>query len=101
VKDHNGRRQSLPLLNQENRVLDPKKSQNIAILLRALNVTIEEVCDALLEGEIRNIEKPFLDCLKLSLQCIANLLMHVLPVVLESVLLLNACFITVNNVCFL
>ena len=32
----------------ENRVLDPKKSQNIAILLRALNVTIEEVCDALL-----------------------------------------------------
>jgi len=101
VKDHNGRRQSLPLLNQENRVLDPKKSQNIAILLRALNVTIEEVCDALLEGEIRNIEKPFLDCLKLSLQCIANLLMHVLPVALESVLLLNACFITVNNVCFL
>lgn len=40
----------LPLLNQENRVLDPKKSQNIAILLRALNVTIEEVCEALLEG---------------------------------------------------
>lgn len=36
--------------NQEDRVLDPKKSQNIAILLRALNVTIEEVCEALLEG---------------------------------------------------
>ncbi|OIW16784.1 hypothetical protein TanjilG_05518, partial [Lupinus angustifolius] len=36
--------------SQENRVLDPKKSQNIAILLKALNVTIEEVCDALLEG---------------------------------------------------
>lgn len=36
--------------NQENRVLDPKKSQNIAILLRALNVTIEEVSEALLEG---------------------------------------------------
>nr|XP_011458124.1 PREDICTED: formin-like protein 1 [Fragaria vesca subsp. vesca] len=35
---------------QENRVLDPKKSQNIAILLRALNVTTEEVCEALLEG---------------------------------------------------
>ena len=51
VKDHNGRRHSLPLLNQENRVLDPKKSQNIAILLRALNVTIEEVCEALLEGK--------------------------------------------------
>ncbi|CAL0318070.1 unnamed protein product [Lupinus luteus] len=36
--------------SQEDRVLDPKKSQNIAILLRALNVTIEEVCEALLEG---------------------------------------------------
>ena len=37
---------------QENMVLDPKKSQNIAILLRALNVTKEEVCEALLEGEL-------------------------------------------------
>ncbi|XP_061947095.1 formin-like protein 2 isoform X1 [Populus nigra] len=55
VKDHNGRRLSLPLLNQENTVLDPKKSQNIAILLRALNVTIEEVCEALLE---ENSDKP-------------------------------------------
>ncbi|KAE9605714.1 putative formin, FH2 domain-containing protein [Lupinus albus] len=36
--------------SHEERVLDPKKSQNIAILLRALNVTIEEVCEALLEG---------------------------------------------------
>ncbi|XP_068656416.1 LOW QUALITY PROTEIN: formin-like protein 8 [Aristolochia californica] len=36
--------------NQENRVLDPKKSQNIAILLRALNVTREEVTEALLDG---------------------------------------------------
>lgn len=42
----------LPSLTQENRVLDPKKSQNIAILLRALNVTKEEVCEALLEGLI-------------------------------------------------
>ncbi|KAM1031566.1 hypothetical protein ACFX2C_035336 [Malus domestica] len=40
----------LPSPNQDNRVLDPKKSQNIAISLRALNVTIEEVCEALLEG---------------------------------------------------
>lgn len=40
----------VPLPIQEDRVLDPKKSQNIAILLRALNVTIEEVCEALLEG---------------------------------------------------
>ncbi|KAJ8568676.1 hypothetical protein K7X08_028209 [Anisodus acutangulus] len=44
------RRAVLPSQNQENRVLDPKKSQNIAILLRALNVTVEEVCEALLEG---------------------------------------------------
>lgn len=44
------RRPLMPALNQENQVLDPKKSQNIAILLRALNVTIEEVCEALLEG---------------------------------------------------
>ena len=40
-----------PPLKRELRVLDPKKSQNIAILLRALNVTWEEVSDALLEGE--------------------------------------------------
>lgn len=52
-KDDNARRQivhssPMPL---ENRVLDPKKSQNIAILLRALNVTIDEVCEALREGD--------------------------------------------------
>jgi hypothetical protein len=39
------------LCNQENKVLDPKKSQNIAIMLRALNATKEEVCKALLDGE--------------------------------------------------
>ncbi|GMP90103.1 hypothetical protein CsSME_00041377 [Camellia sinensis var. sinensis] len=44
------RRQVLPTPKQENRVLDPKKAQNIAISLRALNVTIEEVCEALSEG---------------------------------------------------
>lgn len=44
-------RSVLPSPIKENRVLDPKKSQNIAILLRALNVTKEEVCEALLEGE--------------------------------------------------
>lgn len=43
-------RSVLPSPNVENRVLDPKKSQNIAILLRALNVTMEEVCEALFEG---------------------------------------------------
>lgn len=43
-------RSVLPFPNQEDRVLDPKKSQNISILLKALNVTVEEVCEALLEG---------------------------------------------------
>lgn len=33
-------------------ILDPKKSQNLSIFLRALNVTIEEVCDAVLEGKL-------------------------------------------------
>ncbi|KAI7738416.1 hypothetical protein M8C21_021546, partial [Ambrosia artemisiifolia] len=52
------RRPILPSpMSQENRVLDPKKSQNIAISLRALNVTIEEVCDALLEGKFASILK--------------------------------------------
>ncbi|XP_044497881.1 formin-like protein 2 [Mangifera indica] len=46
----NDRKQVQSSQNQENRVLDLKKSQNIAILLRALNVTIDEVCEALLEG---------------------------------------------------
>lgn len=41
----------MPAFKQEDRVLDPKKAQNIAILLRALNVTREEVTDALLDGE--------------------------------------------------
>lgn len=39
-----------PPMNQESRILEPKKSQNIAILLKALNVNKEEVCEALLEG---------------------------------------------------
>lgn len=35
-----------------NRVLDPKKAQNIAILMKALRVTVEEVCEGLSEGII-------------------------------------------------
>lgn len=31
-------------------LINPKKAQNLSILLRALNVTIEEVCDAICEG---------------------------------------------------
>jgi len=45
------RRSVLPPVELETRVLDPKKSQNIAILLRALNVTRDEVCEALLDGK--------------------------------------------------
>ena len=44
------RRSVLPPVELENRVLDPKKSQNIAILLRALNVTRDEVSEALWDG---------------------------------------------------
>lgn len=32
-------------------IIDSKKAQNLSILLRALNVTTEEVCDALQEGK--------------------------------------------------
>ncbi|KAJ8622239.1 hypothetical protein MRB53_030768 [Persea americana] len=37
-------------------ILDPKKAQNLSIFLRALNVTIEEVCDAVLEGNELRLE---------------------------------------------
>lgn len=46
------RRSVFPPVDHENRVLDPKKSQNIAILLRALNVTRDEVSEALLDGTL-------------------------------------------------
>nr|GEW80058.1 formin-like protein 6 [Tanacetum cinerariifolium] len=49
-KKEDGRRAAAGPVVRENRVLDPKKSQNIAILLRALNVTQEEVSKALLDG---------------------------------------------------
>lgn len=31
-------------------IIDHKKAQNLSILLKALNVTSEEVCDAMKEG---------------------------------------------------
>lgn len=49
--------------NQDNGVLDPKKAQNIAILLRALNVTVEEVCEALLEGNADTLGTELLESL--------------------------------------
>lgn len=33
-------------------IIDAKKAQNLAILLKALNVTTEEVCDAVKEGSV-------------------------------------------------
>ncbi|KAH6765773.1 formin homology 1 [Perilla frutescens var. hirtella] len=39
-----------PGLDNGDYVLDPKKAQNIAILLKALHVTVDEVCEGLLEG---------------------------------------------------
>ncbi|KAL9325290.1 hypothetical protein ACSQ67_005935 [Phaseolus vulgaris] len=62
----NGRRNivhSASPMPLENRVLDPKKSQNIAILLRALNVTIDEVCDALREGNCDTLGTELLESL--------------------------------------
>ncbi|KAG6628894.1 formin-like protein 1 [Carya illinoinensis] len=56
-------RSVLPSPNHDNRVLDPKKSQNIAISLRALNVTTEEVCDALLEGNAETLGSEILESL--------------------------------------
>ncbi|KAL9256737.1 Formin-like protein [Drosera capensis] len=53
----------LPLPKQENRVLDPKKAQNISILLRAVNVTREEVCDALMEGNAATLGAEVLESL--------------------------------------
>ncbi|PWS21602.1 hypothetical protein DKP78_22725, partial [Enterococcus faecium] len=44
-------------------MLDKKKSQNIAILLRALNVSKEQVCDALCEGNTENFGAELLETL--------------------------------------
>ncbi|XP_011024723.1 PREDICTED: formin-like protein 1 [Populus euphratica] len=52
-----------PTTSRENRALDPKKAQNIAILLRALNVTIEEVCEGLLEGNVDTLGTELLESL--------------------------------------
>ncbi|KAG8641140.1 hypothetical protein MANES_13G112600v8 [Manihot esculenta] len=57
------RRSVLPPVVQENRVLDPKKSQNIAILLRALNVTRDEVSEALLDGNPESLGAELLETL--------------------------------------
>ncbi|KAJ1295906.1 hypothetical protein BS78_01G259200 [Paspalum vaginatum] len=53
----------VPQCRSEEKVLDPKKAQNIAILLRALNVTVEEVSDALLEGNAECLGADLLETL--------------------------------------
>ncbi|KAG0480580.1 hypothetical protein HPP92_011438 [Vanilla planifolia] len=58
-----GRRLAAVAGLQENRLLDAKKSQNIAILLRALNVTKEEVCEALLDGNADSLGTDLLETL--------------------------------------
>lgn len=40
----------LPMLNQESKVLDPRKSQNVAVLLTTLKLTTNDVCQALRDG---------------------------------------------------
>ncbi|GER31593.1 formin-like protein [Striga asiatica] len=51
-KNKNDRKKDSSSLDspQHIQIIDPKKSQNLAILLKALNVTTEEICDALQEG---------------------------------------------------
>lgn len=63
IQKETPRKPAQPPPGQENRVLDPKKAQNIAILLRALHVTMEEVCDALLEGNAEMLGTELLESL--------------------------------------
>lgn len=62
-KEPTTRKSVLPPVELENRVLDPKKSQNIAILLRALNVTRDEVSEALLDGNPESLGAELLETL--------------------------------------
>ncbi|KAL4278179.1 hypothetical protein GQ457_03G023490 [Hibiscus cannabinus] len=57
-KKNNGKKESSAQEHapQFVQLIDPKKAQNLAILLRALNVTTVDVCDALLEGNELPIE---------------------------------------------
>lgn len=57
-QNKNDRRRDSSLENsvQYIKLIDPRKAQNLSILLRALNVTTEEVVDALVEGNEIPIE---------------------------------------------
>ncbi|XP_060179192.1 formin-like protein 2 isoform X2 [Lycium barbarum] len=53
----------ITVMNQENQVLHLKKSQNIAILLRALQITSDEVYEALVEGNANTLGTELLETL--------------------------------------
>ncbi|KAG0480861.1 hypothetical protein HPP92_011719 [Vanilla planifolia] len=62
TKKETSKQSILTIPKQENRVvLDPKKSHNIAILLRALNITEDMVCTALLEGNTERLGTELLE----------------------------------------
>ncbi|KAF5823151.1 putative formin, FH2 domain-containing protein [Helianthus annuus] len=50
-------------MTQRTRVLDPHKSRNIAILLRAFNLTIDEVCECILQGNVDSLGSELLGSL--------------------------------------
>ncbi|KAE9585650.1 hypothetical protein Lal_00010212 [Lupinus albus] len=59
TQNKNERRKDSPSLEpsvQYIRIIDPRKAQNLSILLRALNVTTEEVVDAIKEGNEISVE---------------------------------------------
>lgn len=43
-------------------IIDSKKAQNLAILLKALNVSTEEVCDAVKEGDSLSLSLSLWEC---------------------------------------
>ncbi|KAL1198437.1 Formin-like protein 9 [Cardamine amara subsp. amara] len=53
----------LPIQNQESKVLDPRKAQNIATLLQLLKLTTKDVCQALLDGDCDALGVELLECL--------------------------------------
>nr|GFA67486.1 hypothetical protein [Tanacetum cinerariifolium] len=54
--NHRTNRHVATNMNQKIRVLDPHKSRNIAILLRAFNLTIDEVCESILQGNVDTVD---------------------------------------------
>ena len=55
-----------PGKQQQCRLLDPKRLQNVAIMLKALNVTADEVIGALVHGEFLVSHFPYGPLLALS-----------------------------------